>query len=170
MDDLSTCVLNVTVCVCVCVCVCVVRKKFSVSRIFLIALSFKQESFEFCFCLFMLMIYCLRRWCLREWLMDRGKGIIMDLFWGCRGVGRCCPLLLQFIFSQPFYRYLFRKFYQITRVQFITASLCQDSERLVTAICQWNLPLFTIGSICLDKIIGYTLIIVQGDSKWLSEF
>ena len=51
---------------------------------------------------------------------------------------------------------------KFTRVQFIMARLCQDSERLVTAVCQWNLPLSAIGSIFLDKSIGYTLIIVQG--------
>ena len=46
---------------------------------------------------------------MREWLMAEGggggRGVIMDSL--CLEVGefdRCCTVLLQFIFSEPFYR------------------------------------------------------------------
>ena len=35
------------------------------------------------------------------------------------------------------------------------ARFCKNSERLVTAVCQWNVPLSAISSMCLAKGTGY---------------
>ena len=48
--------------------------------------------------------------------MDRGKGSLGNCFVGGGGFVRCCPLLLEFIFSEAFSRYYFRLFYQNTGV------------------------------------------------------
>ena len=43
-----------------------------------------------------------------------------------------------------------------TRVYFVMARFCQDSERLVTAVYRWNVPLSAIDSMCLDTSTGCT--------------